>query len=144
MEIRRIWDVGEPCADTEALALINEISAALGISSLCAKLLCARGYNTLESANDFIQKNGLSIYDPFRLADMRSAAERIIEAVKSNEKVAIYGDYDVDGVSAVATLYLYLEELNPDMELGYYIPDRFAEGAAMAQPAYSMSFRAIG
>lgn len=138
MEIRRIWNVGDPCGDGEALARINEISAALGVSSVCAKLLYSRGYRTVESATDFIQKNGLSIYDPFRLADMKPAAQRIIEAVKNSEHVAIYGDYDVDGVSATAVLFLYLEELNPDMELGYYIPDRFAEGYGMSSDTIDM------
>ena len=109
MEIKRIWNVGDPCCDGEALARINEISAALGVSSVCAKLLYARGYRDTGSATDFIQKNGLSIYDPFRLADMKPAAQRIIEAVKNSEHVAIYGDYDVDGVSATAVLFLYLE-----------------------------------
>ena len=138
MEIKKIWNVGDIGEDADALSCVNEISASLGVSSACAKLLYLRGYKSVKSAEDFIQKNGLSIYDPFRLADMKKAAERVLKAVENNEHIAIYGDYDVDGVSATAVLYLYLEELNPDMELGYYIPDRFAEGYGMSSSAIEM------
>lgn len=138
MEIRKIWKVRGIGDDVQALSCVSAISSALGVSSVCAKLLYQRGYKTVESAEDFIQKNGLSIYDPFRLADMKKAAERIMKAVRDNEHVAVYGDYDVDGVSATAVLYLYLEELAPNMELGYYIPDRFAEGYGMSTAAIDM------
>ncbi len=138
MEIKKIWKVGGIGENADALAAVGEISASLGVSSVCAKLLYQRGCDTVKKAEDFIQKNGLSIYDPFRLPDMRKAVERILEAVENSESVAIYGDYDVDGVSATATLFLYLEELNPDMELGYYIPDRFAEGYGMSSAAIDM------
>lgn len=138
METRKIWKVGGIGDNAEALSSVSAISSALGISSVCAKLLYLRGYKTVEEAEDFIKKNGLSIYDPFRLADMKKAAKRILEAVENNENVAIYGDYDVDGVSATAVLYLYLEELNPSMQLGYYIPDRFAEGYGMSSAAIDM------
>ena len=128
MEIRKIWRVGGIGDDADALSSINAISSSLGVSSACAKLLYLRGYKSVSLAEDFINKNGLSIYDPFRLRDMRAAAERIVEAIENKEHIAIYGDYDVDGVSATAVLYLYLEEIAPDLPLGYYIPDRFAEG----------------
>lgn len=135
MEIKKIWNVGREGNSPEVSACISEISASLGITSACARLLYLRGYNSVSSARDFIDKNGLGIYDPFRMADMRAAAERILKAVEKNEKIAIYGDYDVDGVSATAVLFLYLEELAPDLELGYYIPDRFAEGYGMSSEA---------
>lgn len=135
MEIKKIWKVGDVGDNADALAQISEISASLGISSACAKLLYLRGYRNVKAATDFVQKNGLSIYDPFKLADMREAAERIVEAVSKKEKIAIYGDYDVDGVSATALLFLYLEELDSSLELGYYIPDRFAEGYGMSVDA---------
>lgn len=138
MERRKIWKIGGIGDDAEALSCVSAISSALGVSSVCAKLLYLRGCKTVDSAEDFIRKNGLSIYDPFRLADMKKAAERILKAVENSENVAIYGDYDVDGVSATAVLYLYLEELNPDMQIGYYIPDRFAEGYGMSTKAIDL------
>lgn len=135
MKMRKIWKVGKIDNDAETLSCISAISTTLGISSVCAKLLYSRGYKTVEDAENFIKKSGLSIYDPFRLADMQKAVDRILLAVNNNEHVAVYGDYDVDGVSATALLYLYLEEINPGMELGYYIPDRFAEGYGMSTGA---------
>ena len=138
METRKIWKIGGTELDAKALSCITAISSALGISSVCAKLLYLRGYETVESAENFIRKNGLSIYDPFRLHDMKEAAERIIKAVENKEHIAIYGDYDVDGVSATAVLYLYLEELAPDIELGYYIPNRFGEGYGMSSSAIDL------
>ena len=135
MEIQKVWRVGGIGEDADALASISAISSSLGIASACAKLLYLRGYKTVESAEDFINKNGLSIYDPFMLRDMKEAAERILKAVENKENIAIYGDYDVDGVSATSVLYLYLEEIAPDIELGYYIPDRFAEGYGMSRAA---------
>ena len=71
MEMRKIWRIGGIGDDAEALSSVSAISSALGISSACARLLYLRGYKTVESAEDFINKNGLSIYDPFRLHDMR-------------------------------------------------------------------------
>ena len=138
MEIRKIWRVGGVGNDAEALSGISALSSSLGVSSACAKLLYLRGYKTIEDADNFIKKNGLCIYDPFRLADMQKAAERILSAVENNEKIAIYGDYDVDGVSATAVMYLYLEDINPTLKLGYYIPDRFAEGYGMSAAAIDM------
>ena len=135
MEIQKVWRVGGIGEDADALSCVSAISSSLGISSACARLLYLRGYKTVETAEDFINKNGLSIYDPFMLRDMKEAAERILRAVENKENIAIYGDYDVDGVSATSVLYLYLEEIAPDIELGYYIPDRFAEGYGMSVTA---------
>ena len=136
MEIRKLWNV-KKVDDTDALVMsqINEISMALGISTVASRLLYLRGYTDVKKARDFLEKNGLSIYDPFTLPDMDKAVERITRAIKDGEKIAIYGDYDVDGVSAISVIYLYLEEFAEKCELGYYIPDRFAEGYGMSSSA---------
>ena len=136
MEIRKLWNV-KRIDDTDALVMsqINEISMALGISTVASRLLYLRGYTDEKKAKDFVEKNGLSIYDPFKLPDMDKAVERIMRAIENGEKIAIYGDYDVDGVSAISVIYLYLEEFAEKCELGYYIPDRFAEGYGMSSSA---------
>ena len=126
------WSVANLGENAEFLECINAMCQSVGVSSACAKMLYRRGCRTVEAAEDFIQKNGLSIYDPFRLPDMQKAVDRIVKAVENGENVAIYGDYDVDGVSATSLLFLYLEQLDSDMKLGYYIPDRFAEGYGMS------------
>ena len=138
MRTLKKWSVARLGEDAETLACINKICQSLGVSSACAKLLYSRGCRTVERAEDFIQKNGLSIYDPFKLPDMEKAVQRILSAVEKGENVAIYGDYDVDGVSATSLLFLYLEQLESDMKLGYYIPDRFTEGYGMSTSAIEM------
>ena len=135
MKTKKIWNVGKEGSSPEVAACISEISASLGVTSACARLLYLRGYKSASSARDFIDKNGLGIYDPYKMADMKEAVERIIKAINEKEKIAIYGDYDVDGVSATAVLFLYLEEIAPELQLGYYIPDRFAEGYGMSTEA---------
>ena len=105
---------------------IQKISEKLGIKPLTARLLYNRGYTTAEDAEGFIKNENISFHDPFLLADMDKAVERILSAVDANEKIVIYGDYDVDGVTSVSILYLYLKEKGADVS--YYIPSRTGEG----------------
>lgn len=135
MESKKIWSVGALEETAETLSAVNDIMSRFGVTRACAKLLCLRGYDSVEKAEPFLKKNDLSIYDPFAMKDMDKAAARVFRAAEFGQHVAIMGDYDADGVSATALLYLYLESLNPEMELGYYIPDRFAEGYGMSKKA---------
>ena len=135
METRKIWSVGEFSETPESLAAVNDMISRFGITRACAKLLYMRGYDSVEKAEPFLGKGDLSIYDPFSMKDMDKAAARVACAVKNGENVAIMGDYDADGVSSTAMLYLYLESANPNMKLGYYIPDRFSEGYGMSKRA---------
>lgn len=112
----------------------REISDALGINPIIASLLYARGYKTVDSAKKFIYMESEVLTDPYKMADMNLAVERISKAIKSREKITIYGDYDVDGVTSVCTLYLYLKANGADVD--YYIPNRIGEG-------YGVSVQAI-
>ena len=103
-----------------------EIADSLDLSLATARLLVARGYTTPESARAFIKKETELLHDPFALADMDKATERILAAIAKNEHIVIYGDYDVDGVTAVSVVYTYLRELGCDVR--YYIPNRVGEG----------------
>lgn len=105
---------------------IEKISAELGISELTASMLFGRGYKTPESSRAFLQRDDEFFHDPMLLADMDKAVFRIAEAIRSGERVTVYGDYDVDGVTAVSTLYLYLKSKGVDIY--YYIPERTSEG----------------
>lgn len=107
-------------------AAIKEISEKLNLKPLTAKLLYNRGFTTAESAESFMKNENIKFHDPFLLADMDKAVDRIISAVNNGEKIVIYGDYDVDGVTSVSILYLYLKEKGADV--GYYIPSRTGEG----------------
>lgn len=135
METRKIWRVEAFSENAESLSAVNDIAARFGITRACAKLLYLRGYDSVEKAEPFLRKSDLSIYDPFAMKDMDKAAARVAHAVRTGENVAIMGDYDADGVSSTALLYLYLESRSPDMKLGYYIPDRFSEGYGMSRRA---------
>ncbi len=117
---KKIWRVGE-CAAGAA-----EIASALNLSLATSRLLALRGYTTPDAARAFIQKETELLYDPFLLRDMGNAVDRIVTAVQKNERIVVYGDYDVDGVTAVSVVYTYLKELGCDV--GYYIPNRVGEG----------------
>ncbi len=103
-----------------------EISQTLEIALPTAQLLVNRGCKNSEEARRFLVKETEQLHDPFLMKDMDSAVERILTAIENEEKIVIYGDYDVDGVTSVSSLYLYLKER--DADVGYYIPSRNGEG----------------
>ena len=105
---------------------IKEIGDSLGISPILAKLLYNRGYHTPDAARRFIRMESELLCDPFLLADIEKAIDRIRGALERGERIVIYGDYDVDGVTAVSTLYLYLKGKGATVD--YYIPNRVGEG----------------
>jgi len=129
---RKRWIVSE-----QDSACVKKLADSLGISKLCAKLLFNRGYREVESARAFIEKSDSFLYNPFLLKDIRPAIERIRRALEMDEKITIYGDYDVDGVTSVSVLFMYLREHGADVN--YYIPTRESEGYGVSSPA----FRAI-
>ncbi len=103
----------------------SELSAACGIDPFASLLLVSRGITEKEQAEEFFSEN-VSFCNPFSIKDMDKAVERINLAIEKNEKIAVYGDYDADGVTASSLLYLFLEMLGADVVC--YIPDRESEG----------------
>lgn len=110
-------------------ALARRISDELGICTNTAALLCLRGIESTEAARRFLRKETCSFYNPFMIRDMDKAADRVILAIKNNEKVCVYGDYDVDGITATSLMCLYLE--SKGLGCTHYIPDRNSEGYGM-------------
>ncbi len=104
----------------------DSISAELGLLPLTARLLCVRGQDTPEKARDFLNCNIGCRYDPFLLKDMDKAVARIEKAIRNKERVCIYGDYDVDGVTSTTILYIYLTERGVPCD--YFIPSRLEDG----------------
>jgi len=98
------------------------------VSPLAASILCARGFS-FEDAESFLNTDDSVFHNPFLMNDMHKAVERIRYALDNNEKIAIYGDYDVDGITATYILYDYLSLLGADVT--FYIPDREDEGYGM-------------
>lgn len=105
---------------------INKLADSLGILYATAVLLYNRGLCDIDSASRFLKKETELFHDAFLLTDMDKAVKRIEAALQNNDKIVIYGDYDVDGVTSVSALYLYLKSRNADV--GYYIPNRVGEG----------------
>lgn len=122
----RVWNEQYVFGDSERDAIIDKMAAELGQSRFFAVLLYNRGYRTAEDAIKFLHFEEENLHDPYLLCDMDKATDRIFDAIRNNEKICVYGDYDVDGVTAVSTLYLYLTSLGADVCIK--IPKRDGEG----------------
>ena len=105
---------------------ITSLASELGVDRPLAQLLIQRNINTYKEAKDFFRPDLANLHDPFLMKNMDVAIQRIQEAIREGEKVMIYGDYDVDGTTAVALVYSYFKEYFKDID--YYIPDRYEEG----------------
>ena len=112
---------------------ISAIAHGLGINPIIAKLLYARGYTDVPAAKSFIYMESEMLANPFDMKDMDKAVDRMRRAVEEREKITVYGDYDVDGVTSVCTLYLYLKSIGAEVD--YYIPNRAGEGYGVSSPA---------
>jgi single-stranded-DNA-specific exonuclease len=118
----RIWYL-KPQGDQND---IKHLSAALNVSMVIANLLAQRGIKTFNEAKTFFRPRLTDLHDPFLMKDMDKAVERLEIAIQKQEKVMIYGDYDVDGTTSVAMMYLFLKEYLSNID--FYIPDRYSEG----------------
>ncbi len=112
----------------------RELAQALNVDVLIARLLLNRGIDSFEKARDFFRPSLEHLHDPFLMKDMDKAVQRIQQAIQANEKILVYGDYDVDGTTAVALVYTFLKKIQANVD--YYIPDRYTEG-------YGISFQGI-
>ena len=119
------WLEASPTA--EAL----ELARALDLHPQVASLLWQRGYRTGDQIRAFLDPRLQSLGDPFQLTDLRAAAERILRAIASCEKIAIFGDYDVDGITSSALLWRVLRKLGADVET--FLPLRMEEGYGLSQ-----------
>lgn len=107
---------------------VEEIVKALGIDRNLATLLVQRGVTTYDEAKTFFRPELSQLHDPFLMKDMDKAVERVLRAIKEGEKLLVYGDYDVDGTTAVALVYTYLKPFFKKKKIEFYIPDRYEEG----------------
>ena len=112
-----------PIPSDEAIKLLQ---SQIGISRNTSIILAQRGINNYHSAKSFFRPKFNNLHDPFLMKDMKSATDRIIEAINNKEKILIYGDYDVDGVASTALLTNFLRQRNNN--IFPYIPDRETEG----------------
>lgn len=107
---------------------MDALSTSLGFGLLESKILITRGINNYSKARAYFKPNLKDIHDPFLMKDMETATNRIANAIENGEKILVFGDYDVDGTTAVALVYLYLTKITDKKYLEFYIPDRNIEG----------------
>lgn len=121
----------KPTPNTEK---VNHLMQALNVDRLIATLLIQRGIDTFEKARDFFRPNLNHLHDPYLMKDMDRAVPRILEAIKKQERIMVFGDYDVDGTTSVALMSSFLQ--NHSQQICTYIPDRYKEG-------YGISYQGI-
>ncbi len=126
----RKWTVHEP-GDPEK---VGRLATELGVDRVLAELLVQRGVETFEQARSFFRPSLDDLHDPFLMKDMDKAVERLHEAIVKGQKILVYGDYDVDGTTAVALVYSFVRRFSKRVE--YYIPDRYDEG-------YGLSYKGL-
>ena len=112
-------------------AKIELLQQSLKIHPVLCKILVQRGFETFNQAKDFFRPLLTSLHDPWLMKDMDKAVERIITAVNVNEKVLVFGDYDVDGTTSVATMYQFLRKIHSHLD--FYIPHRYREGYGVSK-----------
>lgn len=116
------WVIKKPQDDE----IVRKLSESLNIDIILAELLVQRGVRNFPEAKDFFRPSLDYLHDPFLMKDMDKAITRIEEAISNNEKILVYGDYDVDGTTAVALVWSFLKDFHTNIE--FYIPDRYKEG----------------
>jgi len=124
----RLWQ-SKACDDLQ----VDVVARELGVSPITARLLCIRGLGDLDQARRFLSPSLSDLHDPFRLADMAPAVDRVLGAIARKERIAIHGDYDVDGVTSTVILRRALELLGGDVT--HFIPERLRDGYGLQTAA---------
>ncbi|HEV8079677.1 MAG TPA: single-stranded-DNA-specific exonuclease RecJ [Chitinophagaceae bacterium] len=112
---------------------VEALQQALAISKVLCKILVQRGIDTFEKAKNYFRPLLTHLHDPFLMKDMDKAVERILTAIKNNEKILVFGDYDVDGTTSVASMYKFLQKISSPHTIEFYIPHRYREGYGISK-----------
>ena len=123
---KRWRTINLPLQATEALR--NELK----IHPVLCGILAHRGFDVYQKAKSFFRPALSDLHDPFLMKDMHRAVERIVEGISQHEKILVYGDYDVDGTTAVAIMYDFLTKIYDEKQLEFYIPNRYREGYGLS------------
>jgi len=118
------WNYQPPTPEEDQAS--KDLAKELGIHPILCKFLIQRGINTPEEARKFFRPQLSDLHDPFLMKDMDIAVDRLNQALGKKERIMVYGDYDVDGTTAVALVYKFLQQFYSNID--YYIPDRYSEG----------------
>ena len=125
------WNYEQPTSERQQQA--NELAEKIGMSPIMAELLLQRGIRTESAAKRFFRPMLSELIDPFLMNDMDVAVDRLNDAMGRKERIMVYGDYDVDGCTAVALVFKFLQQFYSNIE--YYIPDRYEEGYGISKKA---------
>lgn len=112
-------------------AIVSALQQALKVHPILCKVLAQRGIRTFEQAKDFFRPQLTQLHSPWLMKDMEKAVSRIITAINTDEKILVFGDYDVDGTTSVASMYQFLKKLHPNLD--FYIPHRYREGYGISK-----------
>ena len=123
--MQKKWNV-KTLKDT---TIIEAFRSKLKVDTVVAELLMQRGIDSFDTAQDFFRPRLDQLHDPFLMKDMEAAVDRLQEAIDEDQKVMLFGDYDVDGTTAVALMYSFLKDT---LQVDYYIPDRYTEGYGLS------------
>ena len=124
-------------------AKVESLQNALGVNRILCKILVQRGIETFDEAKNFFRPSLDHLHDPFLMKDMDKAVARIETAIKENENILIFGDYDVDGTTSVSVIYSFFHDFYPN--LFTYVPDRYTEGYGVSIKGIDFGFgKAIG
>jgi single-stranded-DNA-specific exonuclease len=125
--MKKKWTLKDPPEKSKILALADS----LNISTILANLLIQRGVTNFFEAKVYFRPDLDTIHDPYLMSDMEKAANRVISALTNNERICVYGDYDVDGTCSASLMYLFLKELGANVYV--YIPNRLTEGYGLSR-----------
>lgn len=110
--------------------IVHDLAEKINVPAIIARILIHRDINTYDEARAFFKPEWEDLYDPYLMKDMDKAVDRILTALENNEVIFVYGDYDVDGITSVSLLYLFLKERGADIH--FYIPNRMEEGYGLS------------
>lgn len=130
------WNYQPPTQEQREAA--RALAKDIGISPILCRLLQERGINTAAEAKRFFRPQLSELHDPFLMKDMDRAVERLNQAMGRKERILVYGDYDVDGTTAVTLVYKFLQQFYSNID--YYIPDRYNEGYGVSQKGVDYAY----
>ena len=112
---------------------VEALQRSLTISKVLCKILVQRGIDTFDKAKNYFRPQLSHLHDPFLMKDMDKAVDRILSAIKENQKILVFGDYDVDGTTSVACMYRFLKKKLQPQNIEFYIPHRYREGYGISK-----------
>ena len=132
------WIYISPTPEQEMAA--ERLAGAINVNPVICRMLIERGITTPEEARHFFRPQLNELIDPFKMKDMQKAVDRLNEAMGRKERILVYGDYDVDGCTAVALVYRFLRQFYSNID--YYIPDRYEEGYGVSRQGIDFAYEA--